>query len=296
MDKKDKIGLVGFGYWGKIILNNLLQLGYKDITICEIGEINWEELGTKYKYEQSYKKLNCDKVFVITPTTSHYEVVKYFLEKGVDVFCEKPLTLSTVQCNKLYASQEKNNCTLFVDWIFTHHPAVDKIKEIIKNTGSPKNIIANRLNFGPVRYDVNARWDLASHDVSIMNYILDGTPDEVDWIDFKRNNEYIEDDSAFAGWKKNSQDDSVVGILKYDGTSVQINASWEYGRKDRLFTIEFTNGNFLEWDDNNKSILYNFEEIGYESTSPLHNSIKAFLFNNLTNKDMTLNITKILEQ
>ena len=296
MNKKDKIGLVGFGYWGKIILNNLLQLGYKDITICEVGEINWSELGTKYKHEQSYKNLNCDKVFVITPTTTHYKIVKYFLEKGVDVFCEKPLTLSTKESDKLYGLQEKNNCTLFVDWIFTHHPAVLKIKEIIKATGSPKNIIANRLNFGPVRHDVNARWDLASHDVSIMNYILDNTPDEVNWIDFQRNNEYIEDDSAFAGWRKNTQDDSVVGILKYGKSSVQINASWEYGRKDRLFTIEFNDGSFLEWDDNNKSLIHNFEKVEYDSTSPLHNSIEAFLSDSLTNKEMTLNITKVLEQ
>jgi UDP-N-acetylglucosamine 3-dehydrogenase len=282
MNKKDTIGLIGFGYWGKIILKNLLELGYRDITICELDTIDWEELGTKYKYEQSYKNINCDKVFIITPTTTHYEVVKYFLEKGVDVFCEKPLTLTSTKCDKLYKLQEKNNCTLHVDWIFTHHPAVEKIKEIIKQIGIPKNIIANRMNFGPVRYDVNARWDLASHDVSIMNYLLDNTPDEIDWIDFKRNREHIEDDS-------------VVGILKYNGTAVQINASWEFGRKDRAFIIEFKDGSFLEWDDTNSIIKHNFKTIEYENSSPLHNSINTFL-NNKTNRNITMEITRILEQ
>jgi len=272
-----KIGLVGYGYWGKIILDNLARLGYNDITICELNDIDWMELGRKYKQVKSYKKLKCDKVFIITPTTTHYEIVKYFLNNGVDVFCEKPLTLSSGECDMLY----KYKSQLFVDWIFTYHPAVWKIKEIISKKGKPKNIVANRLNYGPERFDVSARWDLASHDVSILNYILQSNPDSVNWIDFKRNNTSVMNDSA-------------IGILKYDGTTAQINASWEYGKKDRLFEIEFNDGTFLIWDDVNKKLECNFEKIEYENSSPLHNSINGFL-NGQSNEIETKEITKVLE-
>ena len=168
--KNIKIGLIGFGYWGKIILRNLRELGYNDIVICETQEINWHDIGAKYEQVTDYRDLQCDKVFVIVPVESHYEVCNHFLERGVEVFCEKPLCLNREQCENLYKTAEKNSCKIFVDWIFTFNPAVNKIKELTSVLGKPKSIIANRLNYGPARHDVNARWDLASHDVSSVLY------------------------------------------------------------------------------------------------------------------------------
>ena len=126
-----KIGIVGLGYWGKIILKNLRELGYNNIVVCEQQNVDWQNLGTKYKLVKSYKKLDCDVVFVVTPATSHYEVCKHFLEKGVDVFCEKPLTLTEETSLDLYNVARKNNALLFVDWIFTFNPAVDILKKLI---------------------------------------------------------------------------------------------------------------------------------------------------------------------
>jgi|TARA_R110002020_G_scaffold279548_5_gene495250 predicted dehydrogenase len=280
-----KIGIVGLGYWGKILLKNLVELGYKDIIICEKQVIDWSQIGgTKYKLVKSYKDMACDIVFVVTPPRTHYEVCKHFLSQGINVFCEKPLTLSEKSSSELYAEANKSGAKLFVDWIFMYNPCVQILKNIIKDRGKPKNIIANRLNYGPARQDVSARWDLASHDVSIATYLLEESPEEVSWVDFKRNSE-------------SSQNDSVVGIINYEKTNLQINASWEFGKKDRMYTLEFDDG-FVYWDDNEKSVIDGFNKIPVPSSSPLHISIGEFIqgnFDNRQQKKVTLNTIRILE-
>jgi len=275
-----KIGIVGIGHWGKIILRNLRELGYKDITICEEKEINWHEIGAKYRHVTDYKKLDCDYVFVVVPVGGHYEICKHFLEKSVNVFCEKPLDLKLERCIELYDIAEKNNSRLFVDWLFTYNPAVHKIKTLIGSLGNPKSIIANRMNFGPVREDVDARWDLASHDVSIACYLLDEEPQASQWINFKRN-------------PNSTQNDSTVGLLQFSGTNVQINASWSYGMKNRMYIIEFENS-FVYWDDNTGTILYGSDVLPTDRESPLHNSIRTFISGNFNQQNLTLNVTKAL--
>ena len=139
------------------------------------------------------------------------------------------------------------------------------------------------MNYGPQRFDVNARLDLASHDISIAYTLLDEVPSSCKWIDFKRN-------------INSTQDDSCVGILNFSQTNVQINTSWSYTKKNRLYVLEFDNG-FMHWDDSINTITYNDEVIEFNKQSPLHNSIKSFINKNfIDQKAMTLNITKILTQ
>ena len=90
------------------------------------------------------------------------------------------------------------------------------------------------------------------------------------------------------------QDDSVVGILSFKDTSVQINASWSYSIKNRMYIFEFGNG-LLWWDDNTKSILYGADILEIDSTSPLHNSINEFMKSPSNKKEFTIQVTKILE-
>ena len=278
------IGIIGFGYWGGIIVKNLNEMGFKNITICEKKEINWDNIGSKYHVVRDFRELiNCDCVFVIVPVENHYEICKYFLSNGINVFCEKPLCKTLEECEDLYKISEDNNCLLFVDWLFTFNSAVLKIKEFISINGKPKSIIANRMNYGPQRFDVNARLDLASHDISIAYTLLDEVPSSCKWIDFKRN-------------INSTQDDSCVGILNFSQTNVQINTSWSYTKKNRLYVLEFDNG-FMHWDDSINTITYNDEVIEFNKQSPLHNSIKSFINKNfIDQKAMTLNITKILTQ
>lgn len=285
-----KIGIVGLGYWGKIILKNLKGLGYKNIKVYEPNKINWGDIGFKVPTVESMEDLlDRDKIFVVTPTNTHSLVCNFFIKHGVDIFCEKPLTNDLSATLDLYKNINKNSSKLFVDWLFTFNPAVKKIKEIIQSKGAPKTIISNRLNYGPQRFDVDARLDLSSHDVSIMLYWLEVFPTTINWLDFKRN-------------KSSVTNDSNIGVLLFNvgdsTTSVQINSSWEFGEKNRDVIIEFYDGEFLKWNDFSGLLTLNGSNISFENYSPLEKSISTFLenkFDQEKNKLLTININKILQ-
>lgn len=280
MNINTKLAIVGFGYWGKIIFSNLVQLGYNNIVISDTREIDWSQIGTKRFSIKDYRKIDCENIFIITPVTTHYEICRFFLEKGCNIFCEKPLDTNITNCQKLFDLANKNNSVLFVDWLFLFNPAILKLKELIDNIGPPKSIIANRMNFGPIRNDTDAKWDLASHDVSICNFLLSGIPSKVNWVDFRRDHTSL-------------TNDSVVGILEYMNTNVQINCSWSHSIKNRLYTLDFGN-HIVTWDDTIKKIYNNNEEIYFDQSSPLHNSINKFLSNSCLSPETTLNINKVL--
>jgi predicted dehydrogenase len=282
MNNKDKICIIGLGYWGKIILNNLNQLGYKNILICENRNIDWSEIGRKYPLVKDYKSIPKDykKVFVLTPAKTHYEICYYFLSLGCDVFCEKPLDINPDACLDLYNVADLNKSYLFVDWLFTFNPALEVIKNI-SFTNPIKSIKANRLNYGPIRYDVGARYDLAAHDVSIAIYLLDKYPSKIKWHDFSRD-------------KSSMQKDSCIGFMDFDNQTVQIDCSWSYPVKDRLYTIELENS-IIYWDDAKKYIHdSNGENIPFNNESPIHRAIKTFFDKKITQKNFTYNIARIL--
>ena len=236
-----KIGIIGCGYWGKIIINNLLQMGYNDLILCDEKKVSLN-LGSKFKVRKDYRKIKCDKVFVLTPATKHFEICKYFLEKGVDVFCEKPLTDSPYACTILYNIAKKNNTKLFVDWIFTYNSQVNTIKKIYNSgiLGEIKHVNMSRQNFGPKRFDVDAKMDLATHDISILFYLFNKQLEEIHWIDYNRD-------------PNDKQNDSALGFLTFSNFKAIINVSWHHSKKDRMCFFDFENG-YIEWDDTRKSL------------------------------------------
>ena len=167
-----KIGLIGLGYWGNIILNNLNSMGFTDIVVSD--KLIDKKSSQNYEFVDDYKKLDCERIFICTPTSSHFTLCKYFLEKKINIFCEKPLTTSILEAEKLYDLAFKQDIILFVDWIFTFNSQIQTMKKDYESgkLGKIKSIHMNRLNLGPERFDVNARWDLASHDVSIIQYLF----------------------------------------------------------------------------------------------------------------------------
>lgn len=270
-----KIGLIGKGYWGNIIYNNLIVLGYQNILTYDVSINNGVTINDM---------LQCDYIFICTPLETHFELCKFFLKNDKNVFCEKPLTSNLEQCNELYSLAKNKN--LFVDWIFTYNESVNFIKKLVseKRYGELKSISMNRLNYGPIRTDTDARYDLASHDLSILYYILNTFPDKLFWLNYKRNQNSV-------------QNDSVIGLFKIKDIFAQINCSWSYRMKDRTCIFEFENG-FVEWNDSNKILkLNNNENIFDEESTPLKNSIKDFLskkFDFDYQKNLTVNIIKML--
>ncbi|MFW9882002.1 MAG: Gfo/Idh/MocA family protein [Candidatus Thorarchaeota archaeon] len=294
-----KIGIIGMGYWGKIILKNLESMGKKDITICDIL-LPENNIYDNYNTLKDFRELECDYVFISTPTKTHYEISKYFLEKNINVFCEKPLTLSSSKAEQLYNIALKNKVILFTDWVFTFNNQIEVMKRDYINgkLGKIKSIFMNRLNLGPERFDVNARWDLASHDVSIIQYIFSKEPKRISWTDYRRN-------------RKSQQEDSSLGLIEYEDFSATINVSWYYRKKVRECVFEFENY-FIVWDDFKRFLQYedasnisfpiysgNLSYPCSEYQPPLKNSINSFFrFSEeemLYQKDLTINTIKILE-
>jgi predicted dehydrogenase len=269
-----KAGIIGLGYWGDIIYRNLKNY---DIEITTCDPFN-QDADVKLHTDLHF----CDKVFISTPCETHNELCRYFLELGKDVFCEKPFGASFLQAKDLYNLASKNHCNIFVDWIFSYSNQVNKLKTIINNLeyGRLKSVTMNRQNLGPVRNDISAKYDLASHDVSILLYLLNCMPNKVNWIGYKRNPQSIVNDSCF-------------GLLQFENLIAQINTSWHYGKKDRLCIFEFEK-DFLVWDDYNQIFQCGSVNLFESGPSSLENSINAFLQNE-SNMDLTLQTLKVLE-
>jgi predicted dehydrogenase len=123
-------------------------------------------------------------VVVATPAGTHYGVATQCLEAGLPVLVEKPLTTSSADAIELIAMADSRDLTLMVGHTFVYNTAVQKVKEYLDSgaIGDVYYMYARRTNLGPIRTDVNVLWDLASHDVSIFNYLLDMEPEWVSAI------------------------------------------------------------------------------------------------------------------
>lgn len=137
------IALIGYGYWGKILLSKLKMFDDIEVTTCTSKD--------------DWKIQNVDWVFVATPNDMHYNQVKYYIEQSVNVFCEKPLTLTYDQSKKLFDLAEKYNVKLYVDDVFNYRIERQYIKDLKK----PINVIWNKKSD-------NTLYDLMYHDLYLL--------------------------------------------------------------------------------------------------------------------------------
>ena len=285
ISKNTKIGLIGYGYWGKILYKTLLKLGYKNITLCDVsggGDIvDYTQLETPY-------------VLIATPPSTHYKICDHFLRRGVNVFCEKPLVTNLKDATELYNIAKKTGAKLFTDWTFTYNYAIQKLKQEYNDglLGEIESISMHRYNenITHITDGTTCKWDLACHDVSIIQYITSVLPNSIKLVDYS---------------KKNKDLDSAFGLLTYDNFASTINVSWTYGDKFRECIFDFT-GVTIIWNDKIQKLIYRpkqnshfwGETIDYSSEkSPLENSISSFLNEeeNEINKKITLQTLEILK-
>ena len=120
-------------------------------------------------------------VAIATPVATHFEVARQALSAGKHVFVEKPITTSIEEASQLIRLAKKQQRLLMVDHLLIHHPAVQRLREIIQAgiLGEVLHIQCSRMNFGVVRTDENALWSLGPHDVSVILYLLDEEPSRV---------------------------------------------------------------------------------------------------------------------
>jgi predicted dehydrogenase len=178
-----KIGVVGLGYWGPNLVRNFL--GHKlveKVIACDLDEARLTLIKSKFygiETTNDYDKLlksDIDAVAIATSVNTHYDLAKKALEAGKHIWVEKPFTSSKAQAQDLINIAESKKLNIFVDHTFLYTGAVQKIKELI-DSGELGDIIyfdSVRINLGLFQHDVNVIWDLAPHDLSIMNYVLNG--------------------------------------------------------------------------------------------------------------------------
>jgi predicted dehydrogenase len=177
-----RVGVLGYGYWGPNIVRNLASLDSTHVeAVCDkspaaLARLKHAHPGVRAVSDPSeiLTSPQIDAVAVITPIWTHYELAKTALENGKHVFVEKPFTSNVAQAEELIELAARKNLTIMVDHTFLFTGAVRKIEELIKKgvLGDLYYYDSVRVNLGLFQHDVNVIWDLAPHDLSIMDFLI----------------------------------------------------------------------------------------------------------------------------
>ena len=180
------IGVIGCGYWGPNLLRNFAENEAAQLRwICDIDEERLASMSRRYPMAQTtidYRALvndsAVDAVAVVTPVATHFTIAKELLTAGKHVLLEKPLAATTAEARQLIDLAERKQRTLMVDHTFIYTGAVRKMKEIVSSgeLGDLLYFDSVRINLGLFQRDINVLWDLAPHDLSIMDYLIEREP------------------------------------------------------------------------------------------------------------------------
>jgi predicted dehydrogenase len=184
-----RIGLIGFGYWGPNYARVVGELPDTELVVtCDRSEealalarTRSPQTRTTTDAAEVFAADDVDAVIVATPTTTHYELGMGALQGGKHLLCEKPLAGSVAECDELIAAAARSERILFVGHTFLFNGAVRRMRELIDDGSIGRLLYAHavRTGLGPIRQDVNALWDLAPHDLSILFFLFGEEPTSV---------------------------------------------------------------------------------------------------------------------
>jgi predicted dehydrogenase len=258
-----RISLVGAGYWGSKLRAELETIpGVDEIEIIDIKE------------GKDLKDISFDNVILATPAWDHYTQTISLLQKGKNLYVEKPLALTCTDCCVIKSFLRQQ--TLMVGHIFLYNDRVRKIKELLPRIGEIQHIEMNRLNWGRFQTKISTLHSLAPHDVSIINYWL-GTHD---FMNVKHSGHRFSD---------KVQNDRDEFEFTCNNIPVKFNLSWYYPEKIRTTAIIGTKG-MIFWDEEKKIVklttnTWNQDRMNYEPTiehfdiesNPLRNELIEFV-------------------
>ena len=250
-----KIAQIGCGYWGPNLLRNFMRLSNVEIScVAEISKERRNYLEEKYPnlyvvsdYSQIFSNPT-DAVVIATPAESHYQLAKEILSNGKHCLVEKPLALKASEAKELIELAKEKDRVLMVGHTFLFNAAVRRLKEeVIKGTlGRIYYVYSQRLNLGRVRTDVNAMWNLAPHDISILLYVLNENPV---WIS-AYGERYIQD---------NIEDVVFLTVGFESGVIANIHVSWLDPNKVRRMTFVGSK-KMIVYDDVEKDKIQIFDK------------------------------------
>jgi len=242
-----RIGIVGFGAWGPNHARNLnVQEGCRVVQIADVSETRLRQARKQYPdvdvtidAETVIEGSGNDAVVIATPLGSHHNLVRRALLADKHVLCEKPLTRTSEEAKELIDIAASKRLVLMVGHVFMFNPGALFLKEEIARgeLGRIYYVDLVRTNLGPIRQDVGAIYDLASHDISICNFLLEAQPSEVAC------------NAAF--YLQRDREDVAFLTLYYPNQVVaNIHVSWLDPRKVRQVTV-VGNSKMALWDDIN---------------------------------------------
>ena len=188
-DQVARVGVIGYGYWGPNIARNLAALDS-----CELVAVCDNNLAALKRASRAYpgvrltsdslellRSPDLDAVAVVTPVWTHFELAKTALENGKHVFVEKPFTSTAAQAEELIELAARKNLQIMVDHTFLFSGAVRKIRQLVDEgaLGPLYYFDSTRVNLGLFQHDVSVVWDLAPHDLSVMDYLIGVKPEAV---------------------------------------------------------------------------------------------------------------------
>ena len=223
--KTIKIGIIGLGNWGRNYVrifgsNNKVKI----LKICD----KKKNQSYKYNFTSNYKNILNDKsidaVIISTGASSHFNLCKAALENKKHVLVEKPLTTNYKKAVRLKKLSEQNKKILMIGHTFLYNSAIIYLKKIIAKVGKIYYINCKRTHTGPIRKDTNVIWDLAPHDVSIINFLLDSSPQKIFSVGARH-------------LHSNNEDVSFINLFYEKNILANIHVSWEDSNKSRTIEI-----------------------------------------------------------
>lgn len=265
------VAVAGCGSWGPNLVRNFSLLRRVNLhSVCDTDRSRLSLLKKQYDHisvtEDYLEILNnpeVDAIVIATPASTHYRLAMDSLKHDKHVLVEKPLALSTKECVQLVECAESRNKVLMVGHTFLFNSAVNKLKEYIvnKEIGEVFYIFAERLNLGQIRRDVNALWNFAPHDISIMLHILERVPYRVRARGLKYTND-VNEDIVF------------IDLDFSDGIASHIYLSWLNPLKVRRMTVVGSK-KMIIYDDANTDAKIQLYDKGLDKI-PLDGGVESY--------------------
>ena len=280
------VGVIGCGHWGPNHIRIFSQSAFSKVLMCaDLDEQRLSAIRALYPaitFTRNYKDIlnnsSIDAVVIAVPTNFHFELTKEALEAGKHVLCEKPLSLDPQECLVLEDVARQKNKVLMVGHIFVFNQGIVKMREYIqaRELGTIHYAHSEHTNLGPFRYDVNAMWDLAPHDIAIFNYLFDSPALSVSARGHKCLGGNLED-LAFA-------------TLDYpNNIMANVHVSWLDPKKVRQITI-VGDKKMAVWDDLNPEGAIKLYDKHVERTNVYYQTYGEF---QLLSREGSITIPKI---
>jgi predicted dehydrogenase len=183
------IGVIGYGYWGPNVVRNFYNNPNATVvSVCDLSVKSLQRVSRLYPSMETttdpadiLNSSQVDAVAIVTPISQHFPLAKRALENGKHVFVEKPFTRCVSEAEQLIELADRKNLRIMVDHTFLFNGAVRKIRELIKSDtlGNLYYYDSTRVNLGLFQNDANVVWDLAPHDLSIIDHLISGAPEAI---------------------------------------------------------------------------------------------------------------------